>query len=288
MAQGYRLLAVDVDGTLLDSRGRLPAENRSALHRAHQAGLKICICTGRSLTETRGVIAEVGLDLDWGVFAFGAIVSDIATGRTLAARPMLPDVARRLVEYFQQAGYPVLMLYDAAAGGPDYRVLPGRLNVEAYHRWAEVTPAALEWLPQGADPGRPLRVGVIVHPEAVQTVREGVQAAFDLEEVKCNSIFAPNYGLHVVECFDGQVNKWFGIRQLTGPAGIEDAQVVAIGDDINDLEMIREAGLGAAMGNAIPPIREVARRIVATNDQAGVAQLINDLLTKASSATPEG
>ncbi len=278
MARGYRLLAVDVDGTLLDSRGRLPAENRRALHRAHEAGLRICICTGRSLTETRGVIAEVGLDLDWGVFAFGAIVSDIATGRTLAACPLGPQVAGRLVDHFNSAGYPVLMLYDSAGGGPDYRVLPGRLNIEAYRRWAEVTPARLEWLPEGGDIGCPVRVGVIARPEAVEAVRAGLTAAFGPGEVKSNAIFAPNYGLHVVECFDGQVNKWFGIRQLIEPAGIEGTQVVAVGDEINDLEMIRQAGLGVAMGNAIPPIRAVARRTVATNDQAGVAQLIEDLL----------
>ena len=81
-----------------------------------------------------------------------------------------------------------------------------------------------------------------------------------------------------MECFAPGVNKWQGIMQVAGPMGITGSQVVAIGDDINDLEMIRNAGLGVAMGNAIAPIKAAARWQAPSNDECGMAEAINRLL----------
>ena len=83
-ASSFKLLAVDLDGTLLDSAHRVPARNRAALHRAHQAEIKIVLCTGRSFTETRPILDEIGLDLDASVTAGGAILTDVATSKTIA------------------------------------------------------------------------------------------------------------------------------------------------------------------------------------------------------------
>jgi 5-amino-6-(5-phospho-D-ribitylamino)uracil phosphatase len=279
MGLKYRFLAIDVDGTLMNSRNELPEANRAALHRAHQAGMTVCLCTGRMLAEARSVIEQLGLDSDVGVFVFGAIVSELSTGRTLHRTTIPEPTATRLIDHFRSTGSPVLVLYDSAEAGVDYRLVPGERNREAFEGWLAISPSRAErlreWQPMSC---QPVRIGVIEEPAQVAETFASVQARFLPEELKFNSIFAPNYGLHVVECFAPGVSKWHGIQQVTGPLGIDETQVVAIGDDINDLEMIRKAGLGVAMGNAIAPIKAAARWHAPSNDDCGVAATIDRLL----------
>jgi Cof subfamily protein (haloacid dehalogenase superfamily) len=279
MAIRYRLLAVDVDGTLMNTRNELPDAHRAALHRAHEAGLTVCLCTGRTYSEARPVIEAIGLDSDIGIFVFGAVVSRLPAGKTLHRATIAPDVADRLVRHFQHHGYPVLVLYDADQTSMDYRFVHGEQNVDVFERWLEAAPAVVEridaWHPIAADP---VRVGVIDDiANAPHTMRQ-LADAFQPGELKWNSITAPNYGLHVVECFAPQVSKWHGITRVTESLGIDGSQVAAIGDDVNDLEMIRHAGLSIAMGNAIEPIKAAAHRIAPTNDENGVAAAIEAIL----------
>lgn len=275
----YRLLAVDVDGTLLNSSNALPAANREALHRAHEAGLTVCLCTGRSYTETKPVIDAIGLDLDASIGVFGAIVCDARTGRTIHRSPIPRRTARRLLEHFASRGDPVLVLQDVTEAETDYYLITGEHNMEAYDRWLELSPTVthrVERWPE--DASEPLRIGIIVDPADVDAVRAELDAEFPSTELKRNAIFAPNYGLHVLECFAPQVNKWFGITQLARDRAIETSEIVAIGDDVNDVEMIRSAGLGVAVANAIPAVREVAKWHTAGNNEAGVAVFIDRLL----------
>ncbi len=274
------MLAIDVDGTLMDSNNALPAANRDALHRAHEAGLTVCLCTGRAYRETKPVIDAIGLDLDAAVCVFGAVVSEARTGRTLHRQSLPRKTALRLMDFFGRRGHPMLILHDATEAGVDYYFVPGRHNMAFYERWLEMAPTAARrvdrWPAEAPDP---LRITVIETPDRVDAFRAELTAAFPPTVTKCNAIYAPNYGLHVLECFAPEVNKWFGLSRLAEMRGIRPAEIVAIGDDVNDLEMIRMAGLGVAMGNAIPAVHSAARCHTATNDEAGVAALINRLLT---------
>jgi len=265
----------------MDSRDRLPAANRAALHRAHEAGLTVCLCTGRTLSETRPVIEAIGLDSDVGVFVFGAVVSELPSGRTLHRSPIQPAVAARIVGHLRARGHPVLVVYDAFQAGRDYELIRGKRNVEAYQRFMRFAPSRFvefdDWRPNQHDV---VRITIVDEPDCISDTMACLRREFAEDETKINPIYAPNYGLHVVECFAPQVSKWHGIMQVAGPAGIRAEQIAAIGDDINDLEMIREAGLGIAMGNAIAPIREVASRQVAANDGCGVAEAIGAILSE--------
>jgi 5-amino-6-(5-phospho-D-ribitylamino)uracil phosphatase len=281
MSDTFRLLAVDVDGTLLNARHEVSPENRRALHRAHEAGLRVCLCTGRSLVETRDVIGQLGLDSDAGVFVFGAVVSELPSGRTVHWSPIPPAVAARLVEHFAGRGYPVLALYDSMAEGCgwDYRLIAGQRNAAAYEQWLRFAPARCQRLDAWQDgPHAPVRIGIIDDPEHIEETVTLLGRAFPPEELKFNPIYAPNYRLHVVECFAPQVSKWYGIRQVAGRLDIADRQIVAVGDDINDLEMITHAGLGVAMGNAIPRIKAAAAWHAPSNNKSGVAAVVEAVL----------
>ena len=215
MSLRYRLAAIDVDGTLLNTAQQVPARNLEALRKAHAAGLELCLCTGRSLTETLPVAESTGLALRYAVLAFGAIVADLRTRQTLARAALEDDLAARLVAHFRSRGYPILLLYDVSEAGLDYRVLAGTRNAAAYRRWLEVAPTRAEWchgLPNAGP--RPIRIGIIEAPEGIEAAMGEVRAEFPPQAAKINAIYAPNYGFHVVECFAPQVNKWHGISTL--------------------------------------------------------------------------
>ncbi|UCD28267.1 MAG: HAD family hydrolase [Planctomycetota bacterium] len=272
-------MAVDVDGTLMDSRNELPVANKVALHKAHQAGMMVCLCTGRSLTETRAVIDQLGLDSDLGIFVFGAIVSELPAGKTLYRTGIDDSLTERLITYFRSHGHAILVLYDASEAGFDYHLVRGERFTEACEQWLELAPTQAEeideWLPGQYEP---IRIGVIEDPKHIDRTLASLKRAFPPEELKCNAIYAPNYGLHVVECFAPQVSKWHGIKQVAGQRGIDDSQIAAIGDDINDLEMIRHAGFSVAMGNAIEQVKAAANLQVPTHDQNGVAKAVEAIL----------
>lgn len=275
----YRLIAVDVDGTLVDSRGQVPTANRRALHRAHEAGMKVCICTGRSLSETRAVIEAVGLDSDAGVFIFGAVVSALPEGRTLRRTAMERPLAARLTEFFQDRGYPLLVAYDGWENPAEFCLIRGERLSEGVERWRSNTPTPVREYGHWRElPPEPVRIGVLDEPGHIEETLAVLNAEFPAGQMKCNAIYAPNYGLHVVECFAPRVNKWYGITMLAEPLGIRPEQIVAIGDDVNDLEMIREAGLGIAMGNANPKVAAVARRQTRGHDEGGVAVAVEAIL----------
>ena len=273
----YDLLAIDLDGTLLDSQHQLPSENRAGLHRAHALGVKLVLCTGRAFTETRPVLEKIGLDLDATVTVFGALVTDVATGHTLDRTPIPLAVAHRATAWLQDEGFPVLWLTDPDEAGTDGYIVAGPRRHPAVDGWKERSPcvvADVDRLP--SDCAAPVRLSIIDETDVLNEVSIRLHAAFD-GALTHNVLHAPPYRLSLIEAFAPQVNKWYGIEKLCRRWGIAAARIVAIGDDVNDLGMIRQAGLGVAIGNARPDVRAVADRVVDTNDACGVAQLITDL-----------
>lgn len=277
-ARDYRLLAIDLDGTLLDARGRLPEVNRAALHRAHEAGLRLVLCTGRSLTETRGVLDQIGLDLDASVTAGGAIVTDLATGRTIERTAFAPELALEATAWLRQRGHTVLWLLDADEAGFDGYVVAGRQRHPAIDQWLAKSPVRMR--PADDAPAAtpaPVRVTIIDEIGTLEALGAEFGRAF-AGRANYNVICVRSYGFTVIEAFAHPVDKWLGIAHLCRRWGIDPRQTAAIGDDVNDIPMLRRAGLGVAVANAGEDVRRHARLQVGSNVEGGVAELIEWLL----------
>jgi hydroxymethylpyrimidine pyrophosphatase-like HAD family hydrolase len=91
-------------------------------------------------------------------------------------------------------------------------------------------------------------------------------------------LFVPAYDVEVLEVFDPAVNKWEGVKLVAERHGITQDQIIAIGDDVNDLPMIEQAGLGVAMGNARPEVLAVAKRVIGSNADEGLAEFLEELV----------
>lgn len=275
----YRMIALDLDGTLLSPAGEVTQRVKSAVHRALAAGLLVCFATGRNWTESRTVVEAVE-HFGSAVFAGGAMVVDTEKQVTLHRSLMAPDLARELSAFLEARGHTVMALQDThAAGGVDYLATGGSdLNVPTAH-WLRVTAATVSRVPALADHphDHTVRVGIVAPTAETRETRDALLAAF-ADRVVCHSLYVPAYDVEVLEVFDPAVNKWEGVLHIARRHGIDPGQIIAVGDDVNDVPMLRNAGLGVAMGNARPEAIAVADRVIGRNDEDGLAAFLEELV----------
>ena len=274
----YDLIAIDVDGTLLNDEHAVTAENRAALHRAHEAGLQVVLCTGRAYPEIERVIDDIGLDLDAAVTVFGAVVTDVPTKETLFSQPLEPETAVALTDFFKARGYTVMYLVGGEQAGSTGFIVRGETHhfaVDAYLIKTTVRFEQVAALPENPPPA--LRVSIIDDPGTLDDLSADLTRVFG-DRVVHNVLHAPEWAFTVIEGFAPSVNKWSGIAKLCELRGLNPERVVALGDDVNDIDMLRQATLGVAMGNARDSVKAAADRVTATNNEHGVAKLIDEIL----------
>jgi len=277
-ALAYQLLAIDLDGTLLDSKHELPARNRAALHRAHEVGMRIVVCTGRSFTETRPILDDIGLDLDAAITVGGALLTEVATGRTIDSTTIDLEIAQEATRWLMQHDYTVMWLRDRSVAGFDGYLVNGPKRHSAIDGWFAATPCRMREIKDvPADGHAPLRITVVDEIAPLEEISADFRRAFD-GRMSHNVIRVPAYNFTVLEAFDADVDKWYGITRLCRRWDVDPRRTVVIGDDVNDLPMITHAGLGVAVENAKPVVKAAAEKIVSRNTECGVADLIDELL----------
>ncbi len=272
----FELVALDLDRTLLDSSGRLPDRNRAALHEAHERGMKVVVCTGRTFTETRPVLAAIGLDLDAAVTIGGGLISDATSGRTLRSTSFSRALAEEMVAWFQAHEHTVMWTHDPAEHGFDGYMLTGRRHHPALDRWREMTPCEIR-IREGLPGEAPIRLTVIDEPESLAEIGRGFVEAFG-SRVTHHLIHVPTYDFMVLETFTGQVSKWSAIDQLCRDWRIDPRATLAFGDDVNDIALLAGAGHGVAVANAHPDVIAVANEVTDSNDDCGVARILERVL----------
>ena len=277
MAQ-YRMIAIDLDGTLLSPSGRVTVRAKDAVQKCLSAGLLVCFATGRNWTESREILDAVE---HWptAVFVGGAMVIDTDHEVTLHRTMIDPTLAREVCHCLESGGHCVLALQDTGTAGVDY-LMTGDLSPNLATRgWMMVTRAKVHKVGRLGDyvHEHTIRVGIVAVPDTIARVKQGLVERFG-ERIVVQSLVVPAYGVEVLEVFDPAVNKWEGVLKVAARHGVMPEQIVAIGDDVNDIPMIKNAGLGVAMGNAKPEIQAVAKRVIGKNDDEGLAIFLDELV----------
>lgn len=274
----YRMIAIDLDGTLLSPDGTVSTRNKAAVHRALKAGLLICFATGRNWTESQTVLNAVS-HYSTAVFVGGAMVIDTGQRITLHRTAMEPALAREVCQAIEQAGHAALALQDTTQTGVDYLVTANvRMNA-ATADWMRVTTAKVQFVENLSQHPHEhtIRLGICADRDEVARVRHLLRDRFG-GRILCQSLYVAAYGVEVLEVFDPAVNKWEGVLHVARLHKIAPEQIVAIGDDINDVAMVKNAGLGVAMGNARPELIAVARRVIKSNSEDGLAEFLDELV----------
>jgi Cof subfamily protein (haloacid dehalogenase superfamily) len=267
-----RLLALDIDGTLLTSDRVVSPRTRVALDRARESGVKLLLVTGRRLPSARRVARDLGGDVPL-VAQNGAIV--VEGDLILRCRKLPREVARQAVQLGQQAGAePVL--HCGARG-------EGRLVVRAGGRPSPLVRYYLERAAADLKAVPDLRAA-LHREEPIQVMFGGTSGEMEpllaaLEQhlrgrSRVERSVYPATGLVILEVLERGAGKADGVALLQGRWGIAPAETLAIGDNWNDREMLQRAGTGFVMGNADPELRRLGLPILPTNDEDGVAEAV--------------
>lgn len=275
------MLAIDLDGTLLDSHSRVPPANLEAVRRAQDAGVLVVLCTGRGLVESRP--AMQALDHHGPIIlAGGALVSDPITRKTLHRAIIEPNLAGELIDHLDPAAHAIVVLLDPEPQEHDYLVVNPEKLTRNTRWWFEMIEAKVRCVdkPSVEDLHHVLRVGIVGPERVMPPVRRSIEGRFGPRVVvqHFTALRQPDEDVEVLEVFGAGVSKWSGMKWLAAEHGIGLDEVAAIGDQINDVSMIEHAACGVAMGNAVPAVLRVARQKTGSNDNAGVATAIDHML----------
>ena len=266
-ARHYDLLALDVDGTLVGANQPVAPETVAAVTAARRAGLRVCLATGRSYVETIDVWRSLRLDEphDPMVLIGGALVSEPAGGRTLREHAIDRDLACEYADALAEHGHSALTIVDAWRWGLDYYLAEGPDADELQRLWFGKMDVAVRRTPRLSDVTDlhpPLRINAVLDGGDGEDLARRLRERF-AGRLRIHAILAPNYGVWIVEAFDAAVSKWAALRYVAEGLSVPPSRIVAVGDDVNDLDMIRHAGLGAAMAKAPGHVRDEADHVVA-------------------------
>lgn len=289
-ATPYEMIAIDLDGTLLGPGGVVSSANRAAVRRAREAGVTVLPCTGRGLAESRAVLEQIG-HVGPVVTAGGAITACAESGRTLDRFALASDIIVHASAVFHEQGHAALVLKDRHAAGFDYLVLGGPAGhaldpIMAW--WFEKLGVTARFAAETHDDEHPehsVRVGLCAHAGEAVLIADRLRDELG-ERVMLHSfpaVVGPEHGvepreIHVLEVFDAHTSKWAAITRLAEREGVDATRIAAIGDEVNDVSMVRAAACGVAMGNAVSEVMDVADRVAPSNGEDGVAFAIGRLL----------
>ncbi len=257
------LIAVDLDGTLLDARERVSPANRQALLRARARGIGVVVVTGRGVDAIERLVPAAAAELP-AICAHGALVKQVPTGRTLSHRTLPLAQSRRLLAFASERRLDVAA-YD---GERFYRERGSTTYMEDQRRahWIEVD--SLCAAPAGA-PTMLRFLGRRAVAEIRTAFAEGTLSARGLH------LKYETWG-EFEECAVTRAgaHKARALADLCAALGIGRSAVMAIGDSRNDLPMLAWAGYGVAMGNAPVEVRAAVAHVTDSCERDGVAQAI--------------
>ena len=278
----YRILGLDLDGTLLQPDHTVAAPEREAIAAAQAAGCLVVPCTGRSWHESAGPLQPVA-GLEEGVFVTGCVVQRIADGAVLHHVAMEPALAHGLINHLRTTPEAVLAFRTRHTCGHDFLVTGDGELTENTAWWFEQTGAGVR---HHRDPGPEdltdtVRVGIVSTPSNLAGRLASLREAFG-DAIHGHSFPGVMQDgrepVEILEVFPAGVSKWTGIRMIAEARGVPDAEIAFIGDQINDLPALHAAGLSVAMGNAVPEAVAAADRRTASNLEHGVAAAISRML----------
>ncbi len=257
----YRLLVTDLDGTLVTSSREITPRTLAAVRAAQQEGVRVCLATGRMWSSAEPYARRLGADAP-AILYNGGLVYDFATEAVLYRLPLGYESARAVLEMLREfpSVLPHLYINDRV-----YAAGPSELT-EQYRRRngleVELVGDLVAFLRL-----EPMKILIIGTPDDLLTVLAQIRA----RALPVHAVFSePTF----LEILPQGSSKGTALEFLAPRLGIPLAEVIAVGDNLNDLEMIQTAGLGVAMGNAPAEVKSQADYVTATNDNEGLAVVI--------------
>jgi hypothetical protein len=275
--QSIRLIAIDIDGTLLDSNHLVSDANLAALRRAHERGVEIVLVTGRRHRFALPVARSLGFNVT--LISSDGAVTRLSDG-SLFHRDLLPaEIARTLTRHMAAFRGDTVVIFDLETTGALVVATEVELN-PAIRRWKAGNPLYLEY-------AEPLEMAIAESPVqlrfcgSLQRMREAQSALSASGLADDITVLRTQYeerDFCIVIVLNRACSKGHSLRRWAEHRGISRQEVMAIGDNYNDIEMLHFAGVPVIMGNACDELKQNGWAVTLGNNQDGVAHAISAIL----------
>jgi len=261
----YKLIAIDLDDTLLRNDLTISERAKRAIASSIEKGVLVTFATGRMYRSALPYALDLGLDLPLITYQ-GALVK-YADGREVYHRPIELDVAKEVIKFGKPSGLHI----NVYLGDELYMQGPTRWG----KKYAAIAKVPIHFLNLPEDlQERPTKILFIGESSELDEMAQKLVEKFThtINVTKSKDIF--------LEVSHPKATKGNALKELAESLHINSNQIIAIGDNMNDLDMIKYAGCGAAVANAVDALKQAADLVTKSNDDDGVAEVIEKLILK--------
>jgi Cof subfamily protein (haloacid dehalogenase superfamily) len=274
-ANSLRLIAIDIDGTLLSPEFRVSETDLATLRRAHSQGIEVILVTGRRHTFALPIAQQLGFDL-WLISSNGAVTRSLA-GETFH-RDLLPEATcRELLGVMQEFRGQTVLTFDSNRAGT---IVIERLDLleASIKRWLEKNMQYIQFVVPiedalTTDPVQAMFCGPVADMQRVLRVLESCGLPITVLRTEY-----PGRDLSIVDVLNAGCSKGHALERWANYQGITRDQVMAVGDNYNDIEMLEFAGHPFIMGNASEELRSRGWKLTRSNAESGVSAAIEHVL----------
>ena len=274
-ANSLRLIAIDIDGTLLSPEFRVSETDLATLRRAHSQGIEVILVTGRRHTFALPIAQQLGFDL-WLISSNGAVTRSLA-GETFH-RDLLPEATcRELLGVMQEFRGQTVLTFDSNRAGT---IVIERLDLleASIKRWLEKNMQYILFVVPiedalTTDPVQAMFCGPVADMQRVLRVLESCGLPITVLRTEY-----PGRDLSIVDVLNAGCSKGHALERWANYRGITRDQVMAVGDNYNDIEMLEFAGHPFIMGNASEELRSRGWKLTRSNAESGVSAAIEHVL----------
>jgi Cof subfamily protein (haloacid dehalogenase superfamily) len=273
-----RLLATDIDGTLLNPQFKIAEGDLQALRRAHAAGIEVVLVTGRRHTFALPIAKQLGFDL-WLISSNGAVTRSLA-GETFHRDVMPADTCRKLCRAMQEFRGNTVLTFDKESKGAIVLERVDELGT-SIQRWLEKNMEYIEFVvpiedAMVSDPLQAMFCGTMARMSQALRALDGAGMNGAVTVLRTEY---PERDLSMIDVLNAGCSKGHALERWAKRRGYRREQVMAIGDNHNDVEMLEFAGYPVIMGNACEELRSRGWTVTLGNDACGIAAAVEAVMS---------
>jgi Cof subfamily protein (haloacid dehalogenase superfamily) len=264
----YRLVVIDIDGTLVDGYGNMAEEDKLAINRIVKSRALVCLSTGRVIEACKSIIGELNLNTPH-IFYDGALICQVKSMMEIESWPVEPELVKEAVEFSRK--YDIyLELYSSQ----HFFAEKENWSDDVHRKFFRVEPNFVSF--DGIwDKERILKAEILVHNPEEAAKSRTFQDQFG-KRLRFSIARSPAFPeVDFINIVNPVVSKGEALKKLANFVGVHSNEIIAIGDGLNDIPLLKEAGVSVAMGNAFPEVKATAQYVTLDIEHHGVAAAID-------------